>query len=268
MKVRLERLFIPYILWPLIIWFLNNSIFLIIQKNRFGRLLSIIELKVQLITGRKFFVQLWFLFHLIFFSIFFFIFSYLNEYIFFAFINLIGIIFYIIQYFKINYKFYGQYKESISFSIGHFISSYPIAVTAMLFNKSNFIKYLEKTKLKVLAIFLFLLLIILSLLFIFGTPDTYDGIDKNFFSLIVFLFFHLLPLNKYLSKFFYYIIYLMTRYTQGIYCLHTIIQYYLSEAINYKLKFLNCLELYIICYILSLLGKIIFGKSKIKYLFI
>ena len=162
------------------------------------------------------------MFHLLFLSIFFYIISCLNQYVFLILINIIGITFYFVQYFRINYSFYEKYKDCIAFSVGHFISSYPIAVTALTFNKSNLIQYMEKMKFKYKCLFIYSCILIISLLFIYGTINTYDGIDKNLFSIFAFLFFYLLPLEKYLNKHFKQIIYLMTRYTQGIYCQHII----------------------------------------------
>ena len=145
MKLRLERLFIPFILWPSFIWSFNNIIYLTFNKNRIGRLLSIKELTLQILTGRKFMIHLWFLFHLLFLSIIFFILSYLYQALFFLSINLIAILFYILQYFKYNY-FYNNYKDCIAHSIGHFISSFPIAVTAFNLYKIKFIRYFQIKK--------------------------------------------------------------------------------------------------------------------------
>ena len=62
MKLRLERLLIPYFIWPIITWSLSNIIFFLFNKSRFGRLLTLYELIEQWIIGRKFFGQFWFLF--------------------------------------------------------------------------------------------------------------------------------------------------------------------------------------------------------------
>ena len=79
MALRLERLLIPYIFWPLITWCMSNLFFLIFKKSRFDRLLTLYELLKQLIIGRKFYGQFWFLFNLLFFTIIFFILSILLE---------------------------------------------------------------------------------------------------------------------------------------------------------------------------------------------
>ena len=55
MKLRLERLLIPYIIYPIIVWIVNNLMFKIIKFNRFNRLLSIKELIIHLIIGKGIF---------------------------------------------------------------------------------------------------------------------------------------------------------------------------------------------------------------------
>ena len=136
MKIRLIRLFVPYLIWPMFKWCFNNLLFFIFGKNRFGRMLSYKELELQIITGRKFFIQLWFIFNLLFFSIFFFICSFLPKYIFFIAIMFVAIICYLNQYFSYNY-FYLHFKDSIAYSVGHFVISFPIAATAFFLNRIN-----------------------------------------------------------------------------------------------------------------------------------
>ena len=204
MKRRLERLFIPYIIWPVFIWSINNLLYLFIGNNRYGRILSFKELKLQLITGRMFFIQLWFVFNLLFLSIVFFIVSFLNEYIFLIFVNLIFILCYLIQYSTSNY-FFSQFKDCISHSVGHFIISFPLAVSAFDLNKFKLIQYFDINRYK----FLLFSLLVIGFLFIKGAPNTYYGIDKNLFSLFTFYWFYLIPLNEYLNQNFKNIIYFL-----------------------------------------------------------
>ena len=76
MILRLERLLIPYLFWPLITYAINNLLFLYFKRARFNRLLSLYELFEQLITGRIFFGQFWFLSNLLLITIFIFILSF------------------------------------------------------------------------------------------------------------------------------------------------------------------------------------------------
>ena len=181
MKMRLERLFIPYIIWPICTWLFNNLLYLIFKINRFKRILSFKDIFLQLITGRKFFVQFWYLFNLLFFSIFFFIISAFQYSFFLIFIKIICILSYVFQYSKYKYFFYHNYHESIAFSIWHFPVSFPIAVTAFIFNIINFVSYAEKYRYQLLLI----IIILLPFIFIFGMSFTYYGIDKNIFSILI-----------------------------------------------------------------------------------
>ena len=67
MKLRLERLFIPFIVYPILVWIINNLMFFIIKFNRFSRFLTINELILNLLVGKGIFGigVLWFQFNLI-----------------------------------------------------------------------------------------------------------------------------------------------------------------------------------------------------------
>ena len=62
MKHRFERLLIPYIIWPSVIWIISNLLFFIIKFNRFNRYLTLYDLIIQLIFGRKYLCVFWFQF--------------------------------------------------------------------------------------------------------------------------------------------------------------------------------------------------------------
>ena len=246
MKSRLERLFIPFTIWPIIIWLFNNILYLTFKISMFNRTFQLEELIIQLITGRKFFIQLWFLFNLIFLSIFFFIFSFFTESIFFTFMIFIGIICYIFQHNRFIYNILENYKDCITNSVGHLVSSFPIAITSLAINKINIILYLEYHRYKSISI----ILSILPFLFIYGPPNTYDGLDINIFSFFAFLLFYLLPINKYLNKNFKNIIYIMTNYTNGIYCLHIIIYTFLRKEFKCSSSLIDCFIIYLLYFII------------------
>ena len=265
MKSRLERLLVPFLIWPLFIWCFNNLLYLILKKNRFGRIISFRELFIQLITGRMFLIQLWFLFNLIFLSIFFYILSFLHWYMFFLILYFFSVICYAIQHYENNYILYLKFKDCIAHSVGHIIISFPIAVTAFTFNKINLIIYLQNLRYKFIYWIIFIITIIL---FFIGKANTYIGFDKNLYSLFIFYVIHLIPLNKYLNNNFKSIIYMLTSFTNGIYVLHIVIKFYLFRIFKFPINFISCIFLYMICYSFSFLGKIIFEKNILKYLFI
>ena len=111
MKLRLERLFIPYIIYPIIIWVINNAMFSIINFNRFNRFLTLNELKNQLIIARgiKGIRMLWFQFNLLILTFVFFISSLILKTQFLLFFQIISLSSYIFQYSGINYYFFTQY---------------------------------------------------------------------------------------------------------------------------------------------------------------
>ena len=104
MKLRLERLIIPFIIYPVVVWILNNLMYLVIKFNRFNRLLTLNELILNLLTGKGIFGigVLWFHFNLIIFSIFFFLTSSLLKNNFLIVFQILASLSYIIQYSKIN----------------------------------------------------------------------------------------------------------------------------------------------------------------------
>ena len=60
---------------------------------------------------------------------------------------------------------------------------------------------------------------------------------------------------------------MMTKYTQGIYILHFIFQYYMKLKFDKNGSFIGCIILYIFSYFISSLAFHIFSKTKLKYLF-
>ena len=62
-KKRFERLLIPYLIWPIIIWIVNNFLYYIFKLNF---KISLNDLKIQLMTGHCFMTVLWFQYNLIF----------------------------------------------------------------------------------------------------------------------------------------------------------------------------------------------------------
>ena len=60
-KSRFERLLIPYLVYPISIWTINNLIFFIFHISRFNRYITCYELYKQLLLGYQFMIVLWFL---------------------------------------------------------------------------------------------------------------------------------------------------------------------------------------------------------------
>ncbi len=269
MKLRLERLFLPYIIYPNIVWIINNLMFLVIKFNRFNRLLTLNELILNLLVGKGIFGigVLWFHFNLIIFSIIFFIASFLLENNFLTIFQILSSLSYIIQYSKINYIFFKSYTINIWMSIGNLLETFPIAIAAFSFASSNLlITFLHYRKKCLFFCSFFLYLITNYNVFSNLLGHSSPGIIKVVYSFCLFNIFYLLPFEILNDKILYFINQI-TKFTQGIYCLHFLIQYYLIDKFDKKGTFNDCIILYLISYLLSFLGFKIFSETKLKYLF-
>ena len=207
---RLERLLIPYILWPLLILLID----FITNKRAFNYHILI----VQLLLGTQFMIPHWYLFSLIFLSILFFIISYLFNNKFLSILHYLAILSYIVQY-SGYYRFLNNYKNNVRYPLLHTLGIFPISIIGLTFASLKGIDFFLKNQKKGL----FLSSILIYFLFkynIFIEIIGYNGISHIFASLSFFVFFYLFPLNNinYIIKL---IIVKITNYTNGIYCLQS-----------------------------------------------
>ena len=277
MILRLERLLIPYIAWPITIWVANNIIYYLLKKSRIRKFLQFKYLKKQLIIGRVFLTHFWFLFNLLFFTIIFFILiHFFKKRGFLVFVQITGIISYFLQYSEYNYIFFEKFSSRISHTIGHFAESFPIAAAAFTLSETKFVNNIKGNKFLRTMIILYSFI---ALFFIYkygilkGIPKyskkyTCHGIDKNAFSFFIFIGASLIPLNECMSNKLKIFIKLITNYTQGIYCMHRSVEYYSLKYLKIKPNIFGCTFIYIFSYLISFLGVKLFGKTKIRYLFV
>lgn len=270
MKLRIEKLSIPYILYPIIVWSINNLMFLLIKYNRFGRLLSLKELKTHIIIGRGIsgICVLWFLFNMIILTLFFFILSFLLKKQFFFYIRIIALISYLIQYSGINNSFFNQYTIKISISVGNLVETFPLAFVGFYLSSSNFYQKLLNNRMTyILYSSFFFYLISEYNIFSKLKGQASPGLKSLIVPILLFNIFYLIPFERIYPKILIIINYI-TRYTKGIYCMHYCIQNYVRKYLDPKATLIGCVILYIISYLISLFGFQIFQKTKIKYLFI
>ena len=274
MIIRLERLLIPYLFWPLITYVVNNLLFLYYKKSRFNRLLTLNELIEQLVTGRIFYIHFWFLFNLLLISILFFILSFFFEIKnFLNIVQAIGIISYFLQYSTYIYIFFDNYKDCISHSLGHFVETFPIAISAFIISKYNIPNRITSKRYTIIFYcilgnyFIYNYKIFMEIK-IYGHRYNYNGFDKNIFAILSFFAFYLIPIDNIQLNKLKIFINIVTKYTQGIYCLHIIVFHFATSIIHLKRTFNGCLIIYIISYLLSFIGEKISFNSKAKLLFI
>ena len=269
MKFRLVRLLIPYLVWPLIIFLIENISFLLCKTNIINRIITFNDLKIQIILGRNFMAHLWFLFNLLFLTILFFIMTFIFAYYNFLFIlQILGISSYILQYSRYNYTFFDNYTNAIRHSIGYFAETIPFASSAFLLSSLNFVEKMKEHRKKTLFIFfMFLYLIIKYNIFSYLSGYTYKGIENNIISLLLFNIFILIPFENLKPKILNNLLVILSRYTQGIYCIHIYISYIVSLIFNIKGTLFGCFIIYFFGYIISLIGSKIFHRNKLRFLF-
>lgn len=269
LKMRLDKLLIPYIIYPIIIWIMNNLLFLIFKYNRFNRLLSLNELIINLIVGRGIFGVgiLWFHFNLLIFTLLFYISCSFLKNSFLSIFQIIAFLSYIIQYSGKNYRFFNKYKSTISMSVGNLIETLPLAISAFSLSSFDFFQFISNNTKKYTIFSLYFLYLIFKYN-IFSYIEGYSaaGIKKVYVSFILFTNFYILHFEKIHSNILI-IIRQITKYTQGIYCLHFIIMHYFKIKYDKNGTFIGCISLYILSYFTSFIGFIIFKNSKLKYLF-
>lgn len=269
-KARFLRLLIPYIIWPLLIFIFNNLFFKFFRFSQFKRFLSFKELVIQIIFGRKFHDVFWFQFNLIFITLLFTILSFALNKIFLNILVIFGIISYYLQYSSLNYNFFISYRMHISHSLGMIVEMMPIAVTGILLGSINSISKLIINKKKSLLYILLVLILILKV-DIFNRPKGFDypGITLNIGAILLFNCFGILLIDIKLNQHLILFILNITNYTGGVYYLHTILRDILKQKliIIKNRNYLGAIMIYLLCYLICFFGNILFGKTKLKYLF-
>lgn len=268
-KLRMKKLLIPFYIYPIIIWFFNNILYFIFHWNRYNRFLSLYELRNQLIIGRGIFGigVLWFQFNLLIFTIVFFISSNLFRKNFLLIFHIICIICYYLQYSGINYNFFNNYSQTITYTLGNIIETLPIAIAAFTLESNKIIEKLRCYPKR--SIFFSSIVIYFLIRYnIFNQPNGFSGKGVIYIlsSLLLFTIFSLLNINIQ-NDFTISLIKQITSYTQGIYCLHFIL-YLNLKIIGFKDTFQTCLLLYLLSYLISFIGFKITEKNALKYLFI
>ena len=270
-KERIYRLYIPFLFYPLLIWMLNNLLYILFKSNSFNKKISIKELIIQLLVGRPIIPVLWFHCNLLVLTILFTIFSLIFNKYFLILSEALGILSYIIQYSGLNYKFFLKYQAPIQLSLGYIFEIIPISVTGFYIASIKLIEKLQKYKYSNLYLCLNSLFFLIKYhSFNDAKGFNFQGIIKNLCSVLLFIFFTLLPFENLKNKLVISVIKHITSYTGGIYYIHIIARNYLKKNIRCinKGTFYGAILIYILCYIICYIGNKIFGKTQLKHLFI
>ena len=268
-KQRFERISLPYFLWPIIIWILNNIINYFLKIKLIN---SFNELKMQLLTGHCFMTVLWFQYNLIFTTLLILIITLVFKHnTIFVLINLWNIA-YFLQFSNINFQTFYKYSFYIKFTFGRFFEILPFCITGFIFSSLKVIDKLIKYRLTSLYVIIsFLIMIGRCNIFARINGFMYQGFNLYIASVSLFLIIKLIPVSKNINNniVIIKIIKILSNNTSGIYYLHTPIKNYLM---NYFLlikngTILGCIIIYLFCYFISTIGVFFFKNTKLKNLF-
>lgn len=184
-------------------------------------------------------------------------------------INLEIISFYA-QYSNHNYKLFSKLCFYQKFTFGRFAEIIPYCVTGYIFAYLKISIVLQKNNYYYL--YCFSILLFLSVKYnIFNSINGfyYQGFKLYTISLCLFNIFLLFPSEIITNNKFIKFIKFITNYTSGVYFLHLSVFKYIkkySSLIKNETLY-GCIIIYLICYLISFLGVLIFGKTKLKHLF-
>ena len=226
---RFERLLIPYIFWPIIAYSINN---IFCWYNNLKIQFTLNNLITQIILGFGIIDPLWFQIDLMLTMVLFLIILHIfKKYYFFVF-YFIMITFYYIEYSKIHYSLFKYYKLHVTFTIIRMIMVFPFAVIGLTFGAFNIINIIKNFRFQVF-IFSIIIFFLIDYFDVFIKLGDYNGIELNVLSICLIFIFSLLPFEKFKNKYIFDIINNLTKYTPGIYYLHTTVHFYLRYYILY-----------------------------------
>lgn len=263
---RFQRLLIPYIIWPFIIYIINNII-LFFYKIELAH--SFLDLRNQLLTGCSFIPTLWFQWDLIFETFIFIIIELLfHKYIIFILIN-IGFLAYFLQYSNNNYYFFRYYNFERKYIFGRLLEINQYSISGFIIAYYKVINKLKKYRIKTM----YLCFIIFYLVYkynIFRNPKGfgYQSLKVHVLSICLFIFFSIIS-NYFLSNYLIVIIKQMSKFTAGIYYIHIPLKHYFKYIFLpvRSRTIVGSLFIYITSYLICLIGTKMLIKTKLKNLF-
>ena len=263
-KLRFERITIPYFIWPIAFFLINNYLLNYISK------ISLYDLFLQLLYGHRYNTVFWFQYDLILVT---FIFS-ISSLLFYKFsifflINLEIISFYF-QYSKNNYILFSNLPYYKRYTLGRLAEIIPYCVSGYIFGYLKVSIFSKKLRFFYLYfIFILLLFFIKCNVFAYVQGFNYQGFKLYAISLSIFIIFLLFPSEIITNNTFIKFMKFLSNYTSGVYYLHICVYKYFAKynsLIRNKTLY-GSMIIYLICYLISILGILFFGKTKLKHLF-
>ena len=266
-RQRFKRLLIPYIVWPIIQWIINNLLYHFL--NNITIKYSFKDLLIQLLTGHVFNPVLWFQWNLIFTTFLFILIELISHKNILFFLLNIGLIAYFLQYSSISFNFFSKYNSKIKYTLGRCSEIMPSCISGFYLAYFKLIDFFTINRIKTIYICLLVFSLIYKYNILYGHLGFgYKGIKLNILSICQFIIFLMVP-NKFIPKIIKFIITQISQFTPGIYYLHIPIYKYTRNIfilIN-KRTIYGVIYIYIICYFICFIGNIIFKKSFLRNLF-
>jgi len=266
-KQRFQRILIPYIIWPILLFIFNNILLKLTEFSLYYRKLLLSDLVIQFIIGRRYHPIFYYQFILIFLTILFTIFSFLfNKSCIFIF-QILLIVAYIFQYSYLNIYIFKRNSNNIKYSLGLISEFLPCALMGVILRHLDIIAKLKQFK--SLTIIYIGIILFLSLKFdIFAEIKGYfyPGVLYNVGGNCIFILFSLLSFQ---NKVLIFLLKIITKFTGGIYYIHLLCFDILKRKFIFikNTTFYGSTSIYIICYIICHFGNKLTYKTKFKFLF-
>lgn len=256
MQRRIWKLCVPQIGWAIIYYIIFKVVSCFFELNTNW---TIQDLIWQIFTGHssKLNATMWYQIDLIFLTLIFFIFFY-----FFTEKKGVVIIFammffaLVFQYSGINTNLFDGLRYELKYPLGRFCEMIPYATLGFCFAFFKIFDKLKKARIETLVFaILFCLFFIKYNVFSGVAGFGYQGIRSIVLAVLVFTVAYFFPFDK-IPKIAKDIIYKISRFTLGIYCMHrlvaTLLNGFLSKIIKCEINsFLVCILTYIISYFIS-----------------
>lgn len=264
--IRLQRLFIPYCIWPTIYFFYYNN-YLIKYYNK-RKVYTYDVLKTQLLCGDGLprMGIFWSQWTMIIFNIFFNLIIFISNFILKRYFI---IIFIALCFTAVVYQYNGSNllysfkcnNQNINSCVFCDVMM-PYAVIGFIFSHFGIIKSMRKIRIIIIFSCIYFLYLISNYQVFNNIKGFYFGSYLIFSGITIFILFSMFPSEIITNK-------KLTKNTAGIYFLHTAIKEIFSHHIIYirKRTLKGCIIVYLICYLICLIGSYVFGKTKLRHLF-
>ena len=266
-KLRFERIIIPYICWSIIACFLNNIYYYILNKECSH---TIYDFYHNILTGHIFFWALWFQNNLILTTLIISIvvFSFKKDYL--LILQFLMILSYILQYSGENFRFFSQnFTIHYTVTYGRFLDNFPHSIFGFFIGTLKLVNRLKLNKLRAIITSVIILVFLSKYNFDNNLKCfKYGGIRLTIAATCIFFLFFL-SFENIRNKKMFKLLDIITNYTPGIYFSHFLIGkgYIMNIILGNKISTINgCIILYLISYSLCFCLNKMIGNTKLKHL--